>query len=240
MSCSACVARVEKAVAKLEGVSEVTVSLLTNEMSVNYSSPCNEEKIISAVGAAGYKASVLKKTAAAPRKDKETTSLLVRLAISVVLLLALMYISMGPMIGLKLPSFLTEGVGVVVCAFLEMAIALSIMIIHGRFFVSGTKSLLHLSPNMDTLVALGSGASFLYSAYVTVTILVAYLNGEHAAHLIHDLYFEGAATIVTSSAAPASPAQIQAASRQESGGRSFFGSVSMPPVTGSRAAGLSK
>ena len=197
MSCSACVARVEKAVAKLEGVSEVTVSLLTNEMSVNYSSPCNEEKIISAVGAAGYKASVLKKTTAAPRKDKETTSLLVRLAISVVLLLALMYISMGPMIGLKLPSFLTEGVGVVVCAFLEMAIALSIMIIHGRFFVSGTKSLLHLSPNMDTLVALGSGASFLYSAYVTVTILVAYLNGVHAAHLIHDLYFEGAAMIVT-------------------------------------------
>ncbi|MBO4572405.1 MAG: cadmium-translocating P-type ATPase [Clostridia bacterium] len=197
MSCSACVARVERSVSRLEGVTEVTVSLLTNEMSVTFAAPCTEEAIINAVTAAGYKATAFKRAVNTSEKDKETASLLTKLIISIVLLLILMYVSMGHMIGLKLPAFLSEGAGVVACAFLEMALALAVMMIHGRFFVSGFKALIRLSPNMDTLVALGSGASFLYSAYVTVSILIAYINGAHAAHMLHDLYFEGAAMIVT-------------------------------------------
>ena len=194
MSCSACVARVEKAVKNLGGVSDVTVSLLTSEMNVVFTAPCDENSIISAVENAGYKARAIK-AGATVVKDGESKKMLIKLIISIVLLLVLMYFSMGHMIGLPLPAFLNDHKGHLIVAFIQAALSVAIMIIHGRFFISGFKAAVHLSPNMDTLVALGSGASFIYSLVVAIIMLTEYLYS--GAPTMRDLYFEGAAMIVT-------------------------------------------
>jgi len=194
MSCSACVARVERAVGTLDGVNRVTVSLLTNEMAVEFDKPCTEQTIISAVEAAGYKARVTDEALVGTR-SAESKTMIGRLIVSVALLVVLMYFSMGHMIGLPMPQFLHGDVGHVVSAFIQMALALAILIVHRRFFISGFKSLFHLSPNMDTLVALGSGASFVYSLVLTI-IMLAKLISTGACDGT-DLYYEGAAMIVT-------------------------------------------
>ena len=193
MSCAACSARVEKAVSKLGGVSSCTVNLLTNSMAVDGSA--SEQEIIAAVRSAGYDAAVKGKTQTAKKpddiKDTETPKILRRLIASLVFLLILMYFSMGHMmLGLPVPPFF-EG-NHLALGMLQMILSAIVMIINQKFFVSGFKGLLHLAPNMDTLVALGSGVSFLYS-----TVILFLMTAEHSESLMNELYFESAAMILT-------------------------------------------
>ncbi len=193
MSCAACSARVEKVVSKVSGVSSCTVSLLTNSMSVDGTAA--EQDIIAAVRNAGYDASVkgAKKTAKEPDdiKDTETPKILRRLIASVVFLLILMYFSMGHMmLGLPVPPFF-EG-NHLALGILQMLLAATVMIINRKFFDSGFKGLVHLAPNMDTLVALGSGVSFAYS-----TVVLFMMTADHSGSLMNELYFESSAMILT-------------------------------------------
>lgn len=200
MSCAACSARVEKAVSAVPGVSSCSVSLLTNSMGVTGSASAAD--IIRAVENAGYGAS--KKGAKADDadddalRDRETPALIKRLIASVILLLPLMYISMGhTMWGLPLPAALDgnhAGMGMV-----EMLIAGLVMVINQKFFISGFKGAINRAPNMDTLVAMGAGISFLWSVYVLLGITVSAAHGDMAAaeHGMMNLYFESAAMILT-------------------------------------------
>ena len=193
MSCAACSARVEKAVSKLDGVSSCSVSLLTNSMAVDGSA--SEQEIIAAVRSAGYDAAVKGKTQTAKKpddiKDTETPKILRRLIASLVFLLILMYFSMGHMmLGLPVPPFF-EG-NHLALGMLQMILSAIVMIINQKFFVSGFKGMLHLAPNMDTLVALGSGVSFAYS-----TVILFLMTAEHSESLMNELYFESAAMILT-------------------------------------------
>ncbi|MGN0531969.1 MAG: cation transporter, partial [Eubacterium sp.] len=182
MSCAACSARVEQAVSTVEGVSDCTVNLLTNSMEVE--GTATPDAVISAVSKAGYGASIMNDDydVASQLDDTETAPMVRRLIVSLVFLIPLMYISMGhSMWGWPLPDFfeksLTGGIT-------QGLLALVIMIINSYFFISGFKGLVHRSPNMDTLVAIGSGASFGYSVY------------SLAMHSGHHLYFESAAMIL--------------------------------------------
>lgn len=200
MSCAACVARVEKAVLKVSGVTSCAVSLLTNSMGVegNFS----VDDVISAVTDAGYTASVKGQKAKADEsdmfKDRETPALKKRLWSSVVFLVVLMYFSMGyVMWNFPLPAFFQSNpvaVGIV-----QLILTMIIMFINRKFFISGIKSAVKLSPNMDTLVALGSGASFIYSLYALFAMTHAQAMGNflHASHYLHEFYFESAAMILT-------------------------------------------
>ena len=201
MSCAACSARVEKAVKSVDGVSDCSVNLLTESMSVDGNA--SSEDIISAVVNAGYGATEKnaknKKTSAEPqKKENETKKMLKRFLSSLFFLLILMYLSMGhAMWGWPLPSFLHGnpiGIGLI-----EMLLAVIIMIINEKFFVSGFKGLVHRAPNMDTLVALGSGASFIYSTFALIAMTVKASSGDADALMtyMHDLYFESAAMILT-------------------------------------------
>lgn len=201
MSCAACVAHVEKAVRKLEGVDEVSVSLLTNTMTVSGSA--SPAKICDAVSAVGYQAKpkTIKAAASAMQdhlKDTETPRLLKRLFASIVFLMPLMYLSMGHMMfGWPLPFFL-EGnhLGVGIC---EMFLSLVVMAVNYRFFTSGVRGVLHGAPNMDTLVAMGSGVSFGYSMYALVAMSYeqSIMRADLAAKYMDQFYFESAAMIVT-------------------------------------------
>jgi len=208
MSCAACSARVEKAVSKVEGVTSCSVSLLTNSMGVEgTASPAD---IIKAVTDAGYGASVKgdgsKKTVSASEKlkaeeealkDTETPKLKKRLIITVVFLIVLMYFSMGHMMwGWPVPEIFENHVCL---GMLEMLLALIIMVINGKFFTSGFGSLRHGAPNMDTLVALGSAASFGYSLVELFIMADAMGKGDHETVMKYgmDLYFESAAMIPT-------------------------------------------
>ena len=203
MSCAACSARVEKAVSAVEGVSACSVSLLTNSMGVEGTAA--PEAIIAAVEAAGYGASRKgeKKTSSPAAdeealRDRETPVLKRRLASSLGFLLVLMYVSMGhTMLGLPLPAFF-EGNHLAI-GLLELLLAAIVMLINHKFFTSGIRGLLHRAPNMDTLVALGSGVSFLYSTVTLFAMTAAVQRGdaERAHALMHNLYFESAAMIVT-------------------------------------------
>lgn len=200
MSCAACVTRVEKAVLKVSGVTSCAVSLLTNSMGVegNFS----VDDVISAVADAGYTASVKGQKAKADEsdmfKDRETPALKKRLWSSVVFLVVLMYFSMGyVMWNFPLPAFFQSNpvaVGIV-----QLILTMIIMFINRKFFISGIKSAVKLSPNMDTLVALGSGASFIYSLYALFAMTHAQAMGNflHASHYLHEFYFESAAMILT-------------------------------------------
>lgn len=202
MSCAACSARVEKAVSKVEGVTSCSVSLLTNSMGVEGSATAAQ--IISAVEKAGYGANVKgeKKTAENNTddilKDKETPALKLRLISSLGFLIVLMYISMGHMMwGWPLPEFMAENH--VAMGLLQLLLTVIIMVINQKFFISGIKALIRRSPNMDTLVALGSGASFIYSTYALFAMTDAQLKGDMSAVMtyMHEFYFESAAMILT-------------------------------------------
>jgi Cu2+-exporting ATPase len=194
MSCAACSARVEKAVLGVDGVTSCSVSLLTNSMGVE--GTADESAIIEAVRAAGYGA---QKKGGESKKavsddalaDKETPVLLRRLLFSLGFLLALMYVSMGHVMwGFPMPAFFENNpiaVGIV-----ELILSAIVMVINQKFFINGFKGLLHRSPNMDTLVALGSAASFGYSVYALLAMTVA----EHPEHFYHEFYFESAAMIL--------------------------------------------
>ena len=217
MSCAACSSRVEKAVLKVEGVENCSVSLLTNSMGVE--GTASDEAVIKAVEDAGYGASL--KTShtmsdthgtsqssngsqgmyAAQEdmlKDRATPVLKKRLIASVGFLIVLMYISMGHMMwGWPLPSFL-EG-NHVAMGLIQMLLTIIIMVINQKFFISGFKGLLHKAPNMDTLVALGSGAAFVYSTYALFAMTDAQvrMDMDGVMHYMHEFYFESAAMILT-------------------------------------------
>ncbi len=194
MSCAACSARVENAVKKVEGVESCSVNLLTNSMVIDGTASDND--IISAVLSAGYGASMRDENNQPRTSDGVSGGLIKRLVLSVALLLILMYFSMGSMVGLPLPTALSSNPLAV--GLIQMLLSLFIMIINKRFFVSGIKSALHLAPNMDTLVSLGSLASFGYSLAVLLKMTSHYLSGDivAASHLLHGLYFESAAMIL--------------------------------------------
>ena len=204
MSCAACSARVEKAVSAVNGVTGCSVSLLTNSMGVTGTAA--PDAIIAAVEKAGYGASLKGANAVAAAgaqaeealKDTQTPLLRKRLAASLCFLIILMYISMGhAMWGFPLPPFLSGDH--VAMAIAEMLLAAVVMVINQRFFISGVRSLIHRAPNMDTLVAMGSGASFVWSVYTLFAMSNAAVRGDEAAVMagMHNLYFESAAMILT-------------------------------------------
>ena len=168
MSCAACSSRVEKAVSAVDGVTACSVSLLTNSMGVEGNA--SPEAVISAVKAAGYGAALKRREKTVGNaseeelKDRESPMLLKRLIVSLIFLLALMYVSMGHMMwGWKLPSVLENDH--VAMGLLQLLLAVGIMVINQKFFVSGSRGLFHRAPNMDTLVSLGAMAAFGYSTY---------------------------------------------------------------------------
>ena len=204
MTCAACQARVEKTVNAVPGVESCAVSLLTNSMGVEGSA--TPEAVIRAVTEAGYGAS-LKETSGADSTlskpienaltDRETPLLLRRLVWSVGFVALLMYVSMGHVMwGWPLPTVLAENP--LAIGLIQMLLAASVMVINQKFFISGTKGLLRLSPNMDTLVALGASASFGYSVYVLFAMSYDMIAGDTASafHHLHGLYFESAAMIL--------------------------------------------
>ena len=216
MSCAACSSRVEKAVSKVEGVENCSVSLLTNSMGVE--GTASDEAVIKAVEDAGYGASLKTSHTASDKsgtsqksgsqgmyaaqedmlKDRATPVLKKRLIASVGFLIVLMYISMGHMMwGWPLPSFL-EG-NHVAMGLIQMLLTIIIMVINQKFFISGFRGLLHKAPNMDTLVALGSGAAFVYSTYALFAMTDAQvrMDMDGVMHYMHEFYFESAAMILT-------------------------------------------
>ncbi|MCH5162889.1 MAG: heavy metal translocating P-type ATPase [Clostridiales bacterium] len=204
MTCAACSARVEKAVSKVEGVSSVSVSLLTNSMGVE--GTASPEMIIQAVKNAGYgaelkgekKESGSKTVTDDELKDRETPKLFARFIASLVFLLPLMYITMGNMMwGWPLPSALERNH--VAVGLVQLLLCVAVMIINQRFFVNGFKSLWRRSPNMDALVALGATAAFVYSIVALFLMTDAVSSGEHMAAMAYmdEFYFESAATILT-------------------------------------------
>ena len=210
MTCAACQARVEKAVSKVPGVTSSSVSLLTNSMGVEGAAA--DEQIIKAVTDAGYGASIRGSESSGSKgegnqtiagleeslKDTTTPKLAKRLVASLVFLLILMYFSMGHMMwGWPLPGVLENNH--IAMGLIQMLLTIIIMVINQRFFISGFKSMLHGSPNMDTLVALGSGAAFLYSTYALFAMTDAQvrMDMDGVMHYMHEFYFESAAMILT-------------------------------------------
>ena len=206
MSCAACSSRVEKAVSKVEGVTSCSVSLLTNSMGVE--GTAMPQEIIAAVEAAGYGASRKQggeqgKTSGPTLTEDEledhTTPMMVkRLCVSVVFLLVLMYFSMGHMMwNWPVPAVMKDNH--VAMGLLQLLLTMAVMIINQKFFISGFKGLIHRAPNMDTLVALGSGASFGYSLYALFAMTGAQVRGDIDVVMMymHEFYFESAAMILT-------------------------------------------
>ena len=204
MSCAACSTRVEKAVGGLNGVSSCAVSLLTNSMSVEGSA--TDAEIIKAVEDAGYGAAIdgQKENKASQSsqeealKDKETPILKRRLFSSLGFLLVLMYFSMGHVMwGWPVPEYFSNNPAAL--GLLQLLLTIIIMVINQKFFINGFKGLLHKTPNMDTLVALGSGASLVYSVYALFAMTTEMANGNmmEAHHYLHEFYFESAAMILT-------------------------------------------
>lgn len=212
MSCAACSARVEKAVSKVDGVTSCSVSLLTNSMGVEGSA--TDAQIVEAVEQAGYGASP-KGTATESENDKannsleqlkaaqdalvdrETPKLVNRLIASLIFLVVLMYFSMGHMMwGWPLPEFFDGNH--VAMGLLQLLLTVAVMVINQKFFISGFKGLIHGAPNMDTLVALGSAASFGYSVYALFAMTAAQVKGDMDAVMsyMHEFYFESAAMIL--------------------------------------------
>lgn len=204
MSCAACSARVEKAVSKVAGVSACSVSLLTNSMGVEGTAAA--EAVIRAVEEAGYGAAVKgsgaqRSTHAAEEallRDQETPVLKRRLWYSIAFLVLLMYFSMGHMMwNFPVPAILEQNH--VAMGLIQLLLTIAVMVMNQKFFISGFKSLWHRAPNMDTLVALGSAAAFVYSTYALFAMTDAQLNGDSDAVMgyMHEFYFESAAMILT-------------------------------------------
>ncbi len=200
MSCAACSAHVEKAVAAVPGVSSVAVSLLTNSMQVEYEADPVPEAVIAAVEAAGYGASVAQEADADALEDTETPKMRRRLILSLCFLVPLMYLSMGHMIGLPLPPFLEgDDAGAVVYGILQLALTLPVCWINRAFFISGWKGVRSLAPGMDTLVAMGAGAALVYGVFAIIMMAagLAAGNPDQVMQFRHDLYFESASMILT-------------------------------------------
>ncbi len=199
MSCASCVSRVEKAVSGVLGVESCSVNLLTNSMNVE--GTASEKSIIDAVNKAGYGASLSDSTQATKSSDdslfpdKESPILRKRFFISLGFLLPLMYISMGAHMGIPQPRFLLENPLIV--AIIQMLLCAIVLVINQKFFINGFKGIFKLSPNMDTLVALGSGTSFIYSTAIIIKMCLNTDNSELLSSLLHkEMYFESSAMIL--------------------------------------------
>ncbi len=199
MSCASCSARVEKAVSQVKGVKSCSVNLLTNSMTVE--GTADSVSIINAVKNAGYGATIKGEKSTAGKdddiEDMQSKGLLKRLIFSSAFLLVLMYFSMGHMVGLPLPKFFEHNH--IATGLTQLLLSAIIMVINQKFFVSGFKGLIHKAPNMDTLVALGSGAAFVYSTYALFAMTNAQVNGDmdSVMYFMHQFYFESAAMILT-------------------------------------------
>ena len=201
MDCASCSARVERTVSHLKGVESCTVSLLTNSMTVT--GDISPDEIVKAVSKIGYSASLVEeKVDLVAQKergkiDRNAKWLVTRVVVSAVILIVLMYLSMGHnMAGFPLPEFLESNP--LAISLIQMVLALAVMVLNGKFFVNGVKGVIHGAPNMDTLVALGSLASFGYSVYVTAMIGIHQNGGDLtlAKDNLHELYFESAGMIL--------------------------------------------
>ncbi len=195
MSCAACSARVEKAVSALDGVKVCSVNLLTNSMTVE--GDISDDTVISAVEKAGYTAKLKGRKKKREPQEKTDNKLLTRLTVSVVLTVILMYFSMGHMMwGFPVPSFLDNPLS---AGIIQLVLSAAVMVANQNFFVNGFKGFIHKSPNMDTLVAMGSMASFVYSVCALFIMADLYVKGHHdtAMHYMHEFYFESAAMILT-------------------------------------------
>ena len=205
MTCSACSAHVEKAVSKVEGVQQVNVNLLQNKMTVEFEAPADEATIIKAVVDGGYGASVHQESssAAAPavkvQPVDESVGMKKRLIASFCFLIPLMYVSMGSMFGLPQPSILVGHENMLIFALTQMVLTLPVLYINRKFFEVGLSRLFRGAPNMDSLIAIGSGASFVYSMYAIFRMAYHMGHGQMdlAAAYHMDLYFESAAMILT-------------------------------------------
>ena len=205
MSCAACSARVEKAVSKIEGVTSCSVNLLTFSMVVEVA--VDSQTVIEAVEAAGYKAAEKESRTgqeagrmekSGELKDKETPEMKKRLIASLCFLIPLMYLSMGLMMwGWKVPEIVSENH--VAMGIIQLLLTTAVMVINQKFFISGVRGLFHKAPNMDTLVALGAGASYGYSIYALFAMTDAQMRGNAAEVMtyMHEFYFESAAMILT-------------------------------------------
>ncbi|MBD5502319.1 MAG: heavy metal translocating P-type ATPase [Lachnospiraceae bacterium] len=207
MTCAACSAHVEKAAAGVAGVDKVSVNLLMNSMVVEYDEPATPQAICAAVDAAGYGASLAGTEGAGTAggtggnarrealEDRETPRIRRRLIASLCLLLPLMYVSMGHMMwGWYVPAGLAENPWAI--ALYQLLLTGLVMVINQKFFINGFQGLLHKAPNMDTLVAMGSGAAFVYSTAVMFRMGSYMGDREMAVHCLHDMYFESAAMIL--------------------------------------------
>ena len=194
MSCAACSARVERAVSGLAGVESCSVNLLTGDMRVE--GEVSADTVIAAVRAAGYGAALTSgatRAAGESKEESETRPIVIRLLCSLLLLLPLMYIAMGHMLGAPLPPALVDEP--IAIALIQLLLSLAVMVINQKFFINGVRGVLHLAPNMDTLVALGSLASFGYSVAVVFSMIYA-SEGTELHEYLHGLYFESAAMIL--------------------------------------------
>ena len=188
MNCAACSARVEKAVSNVEGVTMCNVNLLTNSMEVE--GTATTQSVIKAVKKAGYGATIKNNRMPKEGDSKQEALVITRLVVSVIFLLPLMYVSMGVMMwNWPLPSVISHNH--VIMGFIQMVLTTIIMVVNQKFFINGFKGVVHMAPNMDTLVALGSGASYVYSVVVLFRMLI---NNDN---FMPDLYFESAAMILT-------------------------------------------
>lgn len=220
MTCAACERNVERAVSKEEGVEKVNVNLLSASMRVTYDENItSSEKIVLAVRKVGYDASpndggkiaegltgskqsgagLINQNSFQSEQKKEVKKMRNRIIASFVLLVPLLYIAMGPMIGLPIFWFFEGSENALVLALAQIALTTAVLIINKKFFISGFKALVHKSPNMDSLVATGSGAAYIYGLVITFIMAFKLGHGEidSAGHLIHSLYFESAATILS-------------------------------------------
>ena len=206
MSCSACAVRIEKAVSKITGVKEVSVNLLKNSMTLSCDDTCDSADIITAVKNAGYdailKSDKVKKNnqnSATDTADIEYKDIKKRLWLSLIFTLPLFYITMGKMIGLPIPSFLTGTQNALIYAFTQFLLVMPVVFINSKYYKNGFKALLHGAPNMDSLIAIGSSAAIVYGVYAIYKIGLGFGCGDLnlVNTFIKDLYFESAATIVT-------------------------------------------
>ncbi len=209
MTCAACSARVEKSVSAVEGVDKVFVNLLKNSMVVDYNNKTTADEIISAVEKAGYGASLAESSLSdAPTSrinsptqtaQKEYYTMKLRVIWSFVFTIPLFYLSMGHMMGWPLPGIFLGNENAGIYAFTQLLLLIPVIFINFKYFRNGFKTLFHMSPNMDSLIALGSGASLAYGIYALYKILfgLGHSDMEMVTHFSHDLYFEGAGTILT-------------------------------------------
>ncbi|MEG2701674.1 MAG: heavy metal translocating P-type ATPase, partial [Clostridia bacterium] len=195
MTCASCAARIEKMVGRMEGVQEVAVNLAAETMSVAYESPATAESVMQTVERIGFGAQPQKRGAQAAKeaalsKDQAIRTLWTKFIVASAFALPLLYLAMGPMLGLPVPAFLSPETAPLTFALVQLCLTIPVIIAGNQFYRVGTKAILQRSPNMDSLIAMGTSASLLYSLYSTVRI------AQGDMHAVHGLYFESVGVII--------------------------------------------